>query len=61
MEAVKSNISNDWLVIVNPNAGRRKIEKDWDEIAKLLYNAGINYERVFTKRKYHAIELSKTI
>ena len=57
-----SNISQikKWLIIVNPNAGRRKIEKDWDEIAELLYNAGISYERVFTKHKYHAIELSKT-
>ena len=48
-----------WLIIVNANAGRRKIEKDWDEIAELFYNAGFEYERVFTNYKHHAIELSK--
>lgn len=58
----KNNTSSHekkWLIIVNPNAGRRKIEKDWDEIAELLYNAGFDYERIFTKRKYHAIELTQ--
>jgi len=26
-----------WIVIVNPNAGRQKIEKDWIKIQELLY------------------------
>lgn len=50
---------NKWLVIVNPNAGRRKIEKDWDTIAGLLDKAGFHYFSVFTDRKSHAINLTK--
>lgn len=59
MKAIKPNINDDWLVVVNPNAGRRKGEKDWSDIAELLEEANISFVSVFTQRKYQAIQLTK--
>ncbi len=50
---------NEWFVIVNPNAGRRKGEKDWLEIARLLTEAGLSFTSVFTDAPNHAVKLSK--
>jgi YegS/Rv2252/BmrU family lipid kinase len=49
----------EWLVIVNPNAGNGKGRKDWMKISSILKRSGINYKELFTERKGHAIELSK--
>jgi diacylglycerol kinase (ATP) len=51
--------NEEWFVIVNPNAGRRKGEKDWLEIAGLLSKAGIKYTNVFTEHKDHAVKLTQ--
>jgi YegS/Rv2252/BmrU family lipid kinase len=51
-------ITDDWLVIVNPNAGRKKGEKDWFIINEYLNNSGLVFESVFTTHKEHAISLS---
>jgi YegS/Rv2252/BmrU family lipid kinase len=48
--------NNTCLVIVNPNAGRRKGEKDWHQIARYLGDA-FDFQQVFTERRLHAIEL----
>ncbi len=48
-----------WFVIVNPNAGKRKGEKDWLEIAALLTKAGIDFVNVFTEHKDHAAALTR--
>lgn len=53
----KKNSSCKWLVIVNPNAGSRKGEKDWYKISRLLKDAGIKFQEVFTKHKEHAISI----
>lgn len=50
---------NEWIVIVNPNAGRRKGEKDWLEISRQLNEAGIKYTNVFTEHKDHAVTLTR--
>lgn len=50
---------NEWFVIVNPNAGRRKGEKDWLEIARLLTEAGLEFTSVFTDCPNHAVKLSR--
>ncbi len=47
-----------YYVIVNPNAGKRKGEKDWNQISALLTEVGFEYEYVFTQAKNHAIHLS---
>lgn len=49
---------DEWMVIVNPNAGVRKGEKDWGKIYDLLYKSGLKFDSVFTKHKEHAIALT---
>ncbi len=49
----------EWFVIVNPNAGKRKGEKDWLEIAAQLTAAGIKYVNVFTEHRGHAVVLTR--
>jgi len=50
---------NQWLVIVNPNAGKRKGEKDWPEISALLTEAGFEFIHEFTTHRDHAISLTE--
>lgn len=47
-----------WLVVVNPNAGSRKGEKDWPRISRLLNDQSFDYEAVFTRNRKHAIDLT---
>lgn len=49
----------EWFIIVNPNAGKRKGEKDWLEIAALLTAAGIRFVNVFTEHRGHAVMLTR--
>jgi len=49
----------EWVVLVNPNAGKRKGEKDWLEIAALLTAAGIEFVNVFTEHRGHAVVLTR--
>jgi len=53
-------MAKKWYIIVNPNAGSRKIKRDWPEISSLLVEAGLNFDFAFTKGQLHAIELVKT-
>jgi len=59
---VDSNLgsANEWLVIVNPNSGKRKGEKDWNKIKILLEKAGFAFREVFTKNQGHAIQLTQS-
>ncbi|MEA3503805.1 MAG: diacylglycerol kinase family protein [Bacteroidota bacterium] len=59
MEAIKPNVDGDWLVVVNPNAGKRKGERNWGKIARSLEDANISFVSVFTQRKFQAIQLTK--
>jgi YegS/Rv2252/BmrU family lipid kinase len=47
-----------WLVIVNPNAGRRRGEKDWEHISALLKKKKLDFDSHFTECKGHAIRLA---
>jgi YegS/Rv2252/BmrU family lipid kinase len=51
---------NRWLVIVNPNAGKRKGEKDWPVISALLTEAGFDYIHEFTTHRNHAVTLAES-
>jgi YegS/Rv2252/BmrU family lipid kinase len=51
--------ANDWMVIVNPNAGRGKGEKDWRRISRILTAGQISFDHVFTKSQRHAISLTR--
>jgi YegS/Rv2252/BmrU family lipid kinase len=55
----KSNKNKEWLVIVNPNAGRRKGSRDWLKIRSLLVKHNFEFCEVFTERPGHAIEISR--
>ncbi len=50
---------NKWLVIVNPNAGKRKGEKDWPEISSLLSAAGFDFVHEFTAHRFHAVSITE--
>jgi len=56
MNTIEPN-ENKWLVIVNPNAGKRKGEKDWPEISALLTGAGFE----FVPEKYSNTSFLKRI
>jgi YegS/Rv2252/BmrU family lipid kinase len=43
------NSYDQWLVIVNPNAGTRKGQKDWKEIANHLGKVNLKFEAFFTQ------------
>ena len=45
------------LIIINPNAGRRKAKKDWPIIETLLQSYNLDYEVVFTEYRHHAIKI----
>jgi len=55
----KSGENKEWVVIVNPNAGRQKGRRDWAKIRSLLVKHGFDFNEVFTERPGHAIEISK--
>jgi YegS/Rv2252/BmrU family lipid kinase len=52
-------MAKKWFVIVNPNAGKRKIKHDWPEINMLLTGAKLDFKYLLTKGPLDAIELVK--
>lgn len=48
----------EWLVIVNPNAGKGKGKKDWGKISGFLTKENIPFTVNFTGSKGHAINLT---
>ena len=52
-------MADKWFVIVNPNAGNRKGERDWKGITRLLAKAGIDYMSCFTGHRGHAMDLTR--
>jgi YegS/Rv2252/BmrU family lipid kinase len=54
-----SEIRPEWFVLVNPNAGNRKGQKDWNRISELFAREGVGIVTVFSERKGHAIELTR--
>ncbi|HSG68259.1 MAG TPA: diacylglycerol kinase family protein [Bacteroidales bacterium] len=61
MESRLHKDAGRWLVVVNPNAGSRKGEKDWPEIRSLLDGSGFAFDHVFTKNRRHAIEVTASM
>ncbi len=47
-----------WLVIVNPNSGKKKGARDWGKIAQLL-DKNFKYTALFTEKRGHAVKLVK--
>ena len=49
---------NEWLVLINPNAGNGKGKKDWKRISSLMIEEGLSFTEKFTEKKGHAITLT---
>lgn len=47
-----------WMVIVNPKAGSGKGLQDWPVISNRMYASGLHFTCLFTEHKYHATELT---
>lgn len=47
-----------WLAIVNLLSGSGKCGREWDIIALTLSEKGIEFDTVFTERRFHAIDLA---
>lgn len=56
--SLETAYENQWLVIVNPNAGKKKGEKDWPVISGLLGEAGFEFTALFTAHRGHALTLA---
>lgn len=50
--------SDRWFVVVNPNAGNRKIKRDWGEIKKWMIRLGLKFDFAMTEGPQHAIKLA---
>jgi len=48
---------SQYLIIVNPNAGGRKAEKDWPIIEALLKAKKMDYKAILTRYRHHAMAL----
>jgi len=53
-------MNEDWMIIVNPNAGSRKAARDWKKIKHIIEKSGIAYQVIFTKAVNDAIEITQT-
>ena len=51
------DLTNKWLVIVNPKACLGKSEKDWPDIKQILFDESIDFDAIVTEYPRHAIEL----
>lgn len=56
--SMKKKAHDRWLVVINPNAGTRKGEKDWERISLLLTDNGFDFHPVFTETRLHALKLT---
>ena len=46
--------ADQWLIIVNPNAGVKKAARDWEKISRLLNGQNIPHLCVLTEHRNHA-------
>lgn len=54
----KLHNSKKWFVVVNPNAGNRKILRDWGKINHTMEKLKMDFDFVMTRKAEHAIELT---
>jgi len=50
--------SEEWVIIVNPNAGNGKGKKDWEKISAALRGKDLSFRVIFTEKKGHAMSLT---
>lgn len=47
-----------WYVVVNPKAAGGLVAERWSELEKSLTEEGLQYDFVFTRHRFHAVELT---
>jgi len=52
------NVAEEYLVVVNPNAGGGQGKRDWPKIENLIRGKNLKYHAVFTQYRHHAIRLT---
>jgi YegS/Rv2252/BmrU family lipid kinase len=57
----KSDMNQEWITIVNPNAGNGKGNKDWYRIADILKKSGIQFKVKPTEKKGQATEFTREL
>ncbi|MEI6899763.1 MAG: diacylglycerol kinase family protein, partial [Bacteroidota bacterium] len=57
MEDILKTSHDQWLIIVNPNAGVRKAARDWQKISGLMNDQNIPHTCVLTEHRDHANKL----
>jgi diacylglycerol kinase (ATP) len=55
----EDHLDKEWLVIVNPNAGRGTGKKDWAKISRMLENESIRFVVRFTGKKWEAADFAR--
>jgi YegS/Rv2252/BmrU family lipid kinase len=50
---------NEFLVIVNPAAGRGRAQRDWPAIARKLHDTGVAFDEAVTSRPLEAVEIAE--
>ncbi|PKP20325.1 MAG: diacylglycerol kinase, partial [Bacteroidetes bacterium HGW-Bacteroidetes-22] len=53
------NKGPEWIAVVNPNAGTRKVANDWSQISEALSRWSVHHAAIFTEKRGDAIELVK--
>lgn len=53
-----NKVVDEYLIVVNPNAGGGQCKKDWPEIENLIRRRNLKYHAVFTQYRHHAINLT---
>jgi len=56
---MQGEYANEWMAVVNPNAGKGRGKRDWERISGLLDKHEIRHTPVFTVSKGHAIRLTQ--
>ena len=51
--------NNTWLLVINPFAGNRKINKNHEHVFQLLSENNVLFRPVYTEYKNHAIRIAK--
>jgi YegS/Rv2252/BmrU family lipid kinase len=55
----EASFLKNWLVIINPNAGARRGQKDWPGISEILKKEGFGFTSILTTHRGHATDLSR--
>ncbi|MDD2963251.1 MAG: diacylglycerol kinase family lipid kinase [Bacteroidales bacterium] len=56
-ESSATSAESTWVAVVNPNAGTRKVARDWPRISEALKKAKVRHVAIFTEQRGDAITM----